>query len=714
MSPQPSLAPAPSPVTAFLLGNRRAVAYALLALAAASFAAGVYLFAKTFQSTAVKKADESGELVKPVEARADDALRLGNSETLLGGFGTLTLAAVLGAAGVITLVSLPKPTAAAREADARKALVLFGGLTGLTLTVIGFAFCVEWYRYLGEWLDTKTPPPGAYRFVLALLVFVGGAGLAFLSAQPARADERDNPQVRRLIFGMNLGLSTFLLLVLLVVGNILVTLKVPNKLDTTAGGLYSLTLSEPTTDYLASLSTPVAVYTTIPDEGVGADVHRLLDACRERNPQMVTVKYLSRVLDKQKVAELRASYAPADFNDDGLLITSGRDEERKSYVRGADLVNVPDARSQDGPPRAEFVGESKLMRELLFLSDDKKKPVVYFTTGHGEIEVVPAGPGEPPAAGPRRAATTAYTTLTKSYVDLRPLRFELANPAVPADASMLVIADPTGAFTAAEVAALKAYLSAPASASGKSGKVILIAGPHSTPDRKQVVDIGLDGLLSDYGITLGRKYILNRPTREFGYLDTLTVMTAIADQQSPLAREFGGREPRGFVFPLAREVIVTAAANPASRAEPLLVTYPSGVTWLESEYPVNPARMLEQMSKDRELLVAKEVERGGRRAVAAIVTEGDKGKLAVFGSGAAFLDDDPREPHGAEASAYLLSVTVNWLREQPSVANIAAKSYGFYSPDRKLDVFRAGVLPVLMASLLTAALGVGVWIVRRK
>ena len=299
-------------------------------------------------------------------------------------------------------------------------------------------------------------------------------------------------------------------------------------------------------------------------------------------------------------------------------------------------------------------------------------------------------------------------------MDLRPLRFVLANPAVPADAAMLVVADPTGAFSPAEVAAVKAYLTAPPSAAGKSGKLILFSGPVPTPDRKGVTDLGLDGLLIDYGVTLGRKYILNQPTQDFGFLDTLAVMTAITDKDNPLAREFGGSEARGFVFPQAREVIVGPAAKPAGRTEPLLVTYPSRVTWLENEYPVNPARILQQMSRDRELLVAKEVERGGRRAVAAIVTEGDKGKLAVFGSGAAFLDDDPRAPHGAEASAYLLSVTVNWLREQPPVANIAAKTYGFYTPDRKLDILRAGVLPVAMASLLTAALGVGVWVVRRK
>jgi hypothetical protein len=714
MSSHPSHPTPAAPVTAFLVGNRRPVAFVLLALALASFAGSVYLFARTFQSSAAKPADAADEFAKLAGERADGLLNFGTSAYLLGGFGTLTLAAVLGTAGIVTLVSLPKPTAAQREADARKALVLFGGLTGLTLTVIGFAFSVEWYRYLAEWLDTKSPPPGAYRFVLALLVFIGGAGLAFLSAQPARADERDNPLVRRLIFGMNLGLSTFLLLVLLLVANIFVTLKVPNKLDTTATGLNSFALSEPTGDYLATLDTPITVYTTITDEdALGADVHRLLDACRDRNPQFFAVKYLSRTLNKERIAELRSKYPQADFADDGLLVTAGRDEEQHSYIKTNGLITVPDGRAQGGPPRQEFVGESKLMRELLFLSDKKSKPTIYFTVGHGEIDVLPPEPGSPQPVGPRRTANTLRTTLEKNYVEMRPLRFDLANPVVPPDATILVVADPTGAFSPAEAAAVKAYLKAP-TASGKGGKLVLLSGPTPTADRRGVADTGLDGVLTDYGITLGRKYILNQPVERSSYLDTLAIFSDIIDPENPLAREFGGRKRRVFILPDAREVLVNPTAKPTGRAEVLMVTRPDRPTWVESEYPVNPGRILQQMVRDRELQVAKEVEGGGERTVAAIVTEGDKGKLAVIGSGATFVDDTPGDTRHADFSASLLSVTINWLREQPPVANIAAKTYGFYTPERKLDLLRVGVLPVFMASLLTAALGVGVWIVRRK
>ena len=715
MSSLPSSSSAASPVSASLVRSRRPVGWVLLAVALAAFVGGAWLFARTFQAAA-KPAEGASEVEKLARDRADAVGSASTSESVLGGLGLLTLAAVLGTAGVVTLSSLPKPTAAAQEADARRALVLFGGLAGLTLMVVGFAFAVEWYHYLGEWLDAKSPPPGAYRFVLALLVFVCGAGLAFASALPARVDERDDPLVRRLVFGMNLGLSTFLLLVLLVVGNIFITLKVPNKLDTTASGLNSITLSESTGEYLDALTTPVTVTTTVSEEtNVGADVHRLLDACRARNPQSVTVKYLSRSLDKDKVKELATRFPAADLGGDGLLVTAGRDEERYSFLPMSDLITQPDARGE-GPPRTEFIGESKLMRELLFLSDNKSKPILYFTAGHGEFELTPPDPGSPPPPGPRRPTGTLRAALDKSYFEVRPLRFDAANPAVPADATVLVVADPRVAFSPAEAAAVKAYLKAAPGATGKGGKLILIAGPVQTPDRKGLIDIGLDGVLTDYGVTLGRKLLFSQPLQEASSLMALAVVADSPDKDSPFYREFG-RERRDFFLPLAREVIVSPPGGPgsAARAEPLLVSYPNRPTWLESEVPASPSRAYQQVTQDPEVRLAKEAEPGGRRVLAATASEGGKGKVAVFGSGNAFLDANPRaEPHDAELSAQLFTVTVNWLREQPPVANIAAKTYGTYAPNPKLDLLRFGVLPVLMASLMTAALGVGVWIVRRK
>jgi hypothetical protein len=702
--PSPALmADRPQPVTDFLVANRRPVALALLVLALVAFAGGATLVAKTFRPADKKAADLPAEFAP----ETGDLLRVGTPEYLLGGLGALTLAGVLGTAGVVSLVSLPKPNTRERDADARRALLLFGGLTGLTLMAVGFAFAVEWFGFLMQWLDTKSPPPGTYRFVLALLAFVLGAGVAFASAQPARADERDRPAVRRLIFGMNLGLSTFLLLVILVVVNILMTVKVPNRLDTTTSGLNTFELSEATREYVAAVGTPFTFTTTFRDDDqYGADVHRLLDAIRALNPAMFTVKYLSRTLDSKKLVEIRSRFPQADFERDGILITAGKDEERSAYIPFTDLFGRSETPSQGGQPRVEFNGEAKVMRDILFLADDKARPVVYFTTGHGEIAVLPAAG---PPVGTSRPANTLRATLEKNAIELRPLAFDIATPKVPADAAIVVVADPTIPFSPAEANALRDYLKG---TGGQPGKLILAAGPVPTADRKSVQNVGLDGVLAEYGVTLGTKFLLSVPLQPLSFFDTLAIPTQLRDPKSVLARET--EVVRDVVMPSAREVIAGAATVPGVNAEPFLATYPGRATWLESEFPVNPSKVFEQLRRDRDLQAAREIEPGGRRVVAAVVSDGGKGKLAVYGSGAMFLDDDPRSPHGAAENAKLMSITVNWLRDQPAVANVVAKTYGYYAPDRTLSVFRAGVLPVAMASLLTAALGVGVWIVRRK
>ena len=62
----------------------------------------------------------------------------------------------------------------------------------------------------------------------------------FPPIQPARAEERNNPTLRRLVYGSNFGLTVLLLFVVLVIANVVVALRVPNKLDTTETGFYSL------------------------------------------------------------------------------------------------------------------------------------------------------------------------------------------------------------------------------------------------------------------------------------------------------------------------------------------------------------------------------------------------------------------------------------------------------------------------------------------
>ena len=87
--------------------------------------------------------------------------------------------------------------------------------------------------------------------------------------------------------------------------------------------------------------------------------------------------------------------------------------------------------------------------------------------------------------------------------------------------------------------------------------------------------------------------------------------------------------------------------------------------------------------------------------------------MAVFGSGEAFADDT-RRGRLVDLNAQLVVTTVNWLRDRPAVANIATKPYGLYVPNARASEVQVFWLPVGVTLMGVIALGLGVWVFRRK
>jgi len=723
VSPESSPSAA-SPITDLFVSMRPTLSYVLLALGLGAFVFGGIYTAKVVESVRAasteasdKKPDTLENPLDPMPPLPKDEGGLGKPEHLLAAIGGFMFAVIFGGVGLNLLLALPPYTEAESRREARKTILLAGCLAGLALLVLGLSFFILYFGILSTWLGgdkDKPAPEGTWKLLAAILGMLFGAGLAFLSAQPARLDERENPNTRRLIYGMNFALSTLLLLMLLLVGNIVVSLKVPNKLDTTAAGINSITLSEATKDYLIGLTNPVTIYSTLEaDDPISLDARRLLEAVREQNPGLITTKTLSKTLGKAQIEELRATYPQADLSEDGLLVTVGTDKTQYAYLRGSDLGDMTgDPRSGGG--QRTFVGEQKLMKELLFLTQNKTKPVIYFTTGHGELEVLANPDPMAPPAGPGRTAAKLRSTLEKGYAELRPLPFPITDPKVPDDCAVLVIADPRAAFNSAETTAIRTYLDKP-NAAGKTGRLIVMSSPTATADKQAVVDLGLDDVLMPYGLGLANNYLLNQPVQSFTYADTLAVVRRLRGKDNAIAKEFADGDT-AFGFPNAREVRMNEGPpRPGLTVDPLMTSSPGRITWLEESAQDSPARAFKELLENRDLQIRKRAEQGGRRLVAVIVSEGERGKIAVFGSGAAFADPVGRNPaYNPENSAQLFAVTLNWLREQPQVANITAKTYGTYTLEKDVDQLRLVLLPFLVMTLTVLAFGIGVWIVRRK
>ena len=176
---------------------------------------------------------------------------------MFGWLGTLGAFLAVGAMAGWLLLAPPAPTENRQRADARVAILAVGAAIGALAILFGIVFFYLWRDSLTGWLDRGETKEARW-VLIPILMIVVGAGVIFLAIQPARAEERNNAPIRRTVYWTNFGLTALLLLVAFVVANVLFSLKVPNKLDTTATGFYSL--SENTRNLLARLNEPITAY----------------------------------------------------------------------------------------------------------------------------------------------------------------------------------------------------------------------------------------------------------------------------------------------------------------------------------------------------------------------------------------------------------------------------------------------------------------------
>ena len=674
---------------------RKPIAAGLTLLAFLTLLGAVYFVNRAWEARAIPA--ETAATAEAQPPPNPDTFRYG--EFVLAALSLVMLAVALAAAGIPGLVAVDKPDEAGRLRDARRLVLSAGGLVGLVLMVAGAGFFVYHFSEVSTWLRTFKPPEGAYKPLVALLAFVCGAGLAFAAVQPARADERDDPLTRRLVYGVNVVLTSLLLLAALVVTNVIIGLKVPNAIDTTVTGVYSYELNPATREFVGKLDTPVTIYAVLsPEESgqVAADARRMLEAVRDVNPARVTLELLSPAINPERVAALKSrfpEFRALALSDLGLVVTAGAGE--------AQYVVIPERElgSQTPGGGRSFVGESKLLRELVFLGEGKVRPMVYVTTGHGELEIVPAQ-APPGAAAPpsRRPASAVRQALEAVYFEVKPLAFDPAKPAVPADAQVVIVADPRAPLSADEAAALRDYLARP-----KPGKLLVLSGPTPGPGGK-LMDSGLNPLLGEYGMTLSERFLATFPQSGLTVKDLIVAPVrgggAVSDRLDDL-----------IVLTNCRELILGKPNDPQLRLAPILATQPGLNTWLESDPNVNPQEAFRAFQRNPQLIAEKRLSRSSR-IVAASAVAGTAPRVTVFASGDAFADGDRRA--GANPDAELVAVAANALRERPPAADIAAKTYGVFKPSPGTDLVKTVVLPGLIAVLGTAALGLGVWMVRRR
>ena len=378
------------------------------------------------------------------------------------------------------------------------------------------------------------------------------------------------------------------------------------------------------------------------------------------------------------------------------------DMERKPTLAGEAKITSPGTVVMEYEGRTERVtsdGEQELTNGLIKVIQGKTHKV-YFVQGHGEHT----------SEGSDR---TGYSTITSS---LKNDNFETDNvvlaqqKAVPADASVVVVAGPKTDFFPGEIDMLKSYLA-------KGGKVFFLLDPPDRSDSPPLTN--LIALIKDWGIDVGTNIVVD--VSGMGQLLGTDVSVPVAAKYDthPITDRFNLLT----AYPLARSVSSVEGGVNGHSAQNLVST--SKNSWAEADIK----RMMTSGQVERELdkgdkagpvTLAAAVSAAATDAPAPAPTPGDSSKPAdapkpetrvvVFGDS----DFVTNGYLGIPGNRDLFLNSVNWLAQQENLISIRPKD----PQDRRVTLTSDQAklifwLSILIIPGLILAAGVQTWWRRR-
>ncbi len=633
----------------------------------------------------------------------------------------LSLCLVCLVAGAIGLVQGGgAPSGEARGEWARLLILVVLGSIGLATAVLGLGLPFAYRSVFGEpfkvWREHALTVFG----VLAVL-FVGMLVL-FSGLVLARSFGAGHPNLRRALYAYNAAVGTSLLACILVLANFLPYVQVvPFKYlsqtyDWTTSKIYSLT--DKSKGILTGLKEPVRVYVLLRErDRVMPEVETLLNNCRSITPNL-NWEVVNLDFNLEKARELYKEYQPPDIT--GLLVVYGtKPGEKSEFIRRSDLV---DNRDTEEGQRFTFKGQSALMNALVYLSEGKSQPILYFAQGFGMMDLEGRTPDQADRSLSR--LRDELSGKGKRY-DVKPLKVELDTAGIPADADVLVLASPQRPLPDKFLKGVRDYLHG--EGGRKKGRAIILLDP--VVEDGKLVRTGLEPLLAEFGVQAGNDRLMALANEQ----DPIAV-TVIPDPAStnPIAKAFiRGQTVSGFRFHNARTMAPVASQSTpgAATAEPVLVTLEEEGVWAETNLEARPSELWKALFEDRArwrqklsprpLTVASAVSEGKTPAPPfpgheAMGKEGQP-RLVAFGC-ASWASNQSLAARGGGASLDLFTSCLSWLREKPDLGEGAE---GVDRKEFRLTVpagggFRLMVLPAILVLLAVCALGSGIWVVRRR
>ena len=666
-TPTPAAATTPAPATTptnpaaadalvdLFRTQRQNVGFFLATLSVLFLASTAFLFYQGYREPAAAEKKEKSNIEKqfepdnPESKLDEEKVNPKRTDYLLGGILTLFACLAMGGMALWLMGGLPYPDEAQQRSMARIQILAACGFLGLLLMMAGAVYFYLWLDSFGAAFE-KGKDKDLIWVGIPLFMVLLGAALVLAGAQPARVEERNNTRIRRLVYGANLALTTMLLVVVLIVSNVMIAYHVTSKFDTTSSGFYSM--SPQTEEFLGSLDQTMLAYAILPGHNTRQenDLRDVLTRFQEVSHEKFKVTFVNSSLNTIELAELMKEF-PTTIQDGtmGVLLTFASDKKRFSFIPYMDFFSVERAQEMGSEPRRMFIGEGRLIKELLFLADNKQRPKIYFTQSSGEMRLSAS------EIVPTRGLSSLQSYLEKNYLEVKPLVLETENPKVPDDCAILVVADPDRTMPKNQADAIQKYMNEPLPG-GRKGKLVVLSGAPIPTEKNQnpkFTPTGLEGLLRGFNVGLEDKYIfmLARDRTVQPFEPTLRIAPEAVRANNPIAKMF---RANGFPSLFPREVR-PLSSSPQFTALPLLTTASNGLVWTESSLPNKDFEQAALDAQNRGQLLAT-------RPVGVVVSEGSSPRLAVFGDAIFLCDEFGGERQGENALFDLFRASIDWLR----------------------------------------------------
>jgi hypothetical protein len=471
------------------------------------------------------------------------------------------------------------------------------------------------------------------------------------------------------------------------------------RYDMTANQEYRI--NELTRTVLANLKRPIVLYTVMLNPEMTYEVwvakDRLQDVLSEfKNSSMqVSLESLNYAMDEErlmaKAKDLNLKTQPTDW---GVIVFDPATKRSKSIALSS-MYEMDYSGGRTARIRS-FNAEGLLVAAIKELTEDKP-PVVYFAEGHGVTE----GRTEPKQRGEEPGISWIVNRLKeRENIETKTVNLIQAKE-IPGDAKVLIIHRPGAKYGEAEVALLRDFLK-------RGGRLCVMTDPFDLT--QGFVVTGLEGLLGEWGVKLGRNIVFSILRSPMGlHLERQPVIYGDRYGSHPIVDKLKANKVR-CLMDLTRSVEKLEGAETRLEITPLMTLRDGawGETSLEqlSEMKIKPDP--EDLQGEIPIAMAVKATVPAEVSGAKISPES---RLVVFGN-AGFVSN-ALGPEGGNEDLFINALL--WMVDREQGIGIGAKSIA----DRRVTLDEKAQslffwFCVVGLPVLTIVVGFGLWFVRRK